>query len=188
VKCSFWVHSVTDRVISVPIEGIKELRIGVNARYYRQQFKLTEELEERWITIIYILDGAYRTLHIVADTRDIFQLWSTALQKLYAIRQGLMTGLGNVEMRQNVWERQYWKGADEEGDQVLDFDDIERLCKRLNVNITAAELTKLFKVFFVFLLPFQACANHLLGNRYPKTRPFGFPTIPDVRQDIEASP
>ena len=104
-------------------------------------------MEERWITIIYILDGTYRTLHIVADTRDVFQLWSTALQKLHSIRQGLMTGLGNIETRQNVWERQYWKGADEEGDQVLDFDDIERLCKRLNVNITTAELTKLFKVF-----------------------------------------
>ncbi|KIM36249.1 hypothetical protein M413DRAFT_449303 [Hebeloma cylindrosporum] len=129
----------------VPIETIKELRIGVNTRYYRQQFKLPEELEDRWITIIYILDGTYRTLHIVADTRDVLQFWSTALHKLYTIRQGLMTGLGNVEMRQSVWERQYWKGADEEGDQVLDFDDIERLCKRLNVNITTADLTKLFK-------------------------------------------
>lgn len=66
-----------------------------------------------------------------------------------------MTGLGNVEMRQSVWERQYWKGADEEGDQVLDFNNIERLCKRLNVNITAVELAKLFKVFFFrFLVVF----------------------------------
>jgi len=85
----------------------------------------------------------------VAETRDVFQLWSTALQKLYAIRQGLMAGLGNVEIRQNVWERQYWKGADEEGDQVLDLDDVERLCWRLNVNITTADLTKLFKVLLL---------------------------------------
>jgi phosphatidylinositol phospholipase C delta len=85
----------------------------------------------------------------VAETKDIFQLWSTALQKLYTIRQGLMSGLGNVEMRQSVWERQYWKGADEEGDQVLDFNDVERLCKRLNVNITTTDLTKLFKVWLL---------------------------------------
>ena len=98
------------------------------------------------MTIIYILDGAYKTLHMVAENGDVFQLWSAALQKLYTIRQGLMAGLGNVEMRQNVWERQYWTGADEEGDQVLDFDDVERLCQRLNVNITTADLTKLFKV------------------------------------------
>ncbi|PPQ81377.1 hypothetical protein CVT25_015898 [Psilocybe cyanescens] len=129
----------------VPIEAIKELRLGANARYYREQFKLPTDLEERWITIIYILDGTYKTLHIVAETRDVFQMWSVALQKLYAVRQGLMAGLGNVDVRQTVWERQYWKGADEEGDQVLDFDDVERLCKRLNVNIAYEALQKLFK-------------------------------------------
>ncbi|KAF9558973.1 1-phosphatidylinositol-4,5-bisphosphate phosphodiesterase 1 [Agrocybe pediades] len=128
----------------VPIETIKELRIGANARYYREQFKLPEELEDRWITIIYIIDGTYKTLHFVAQTRDVFQLWSIALQKLYAIRQGLMNGLGNVDMRQTIWERQYWKGADEEGDQVLDFDDVERLCKRLNVSLPTPELKRLF--------------------------------------------
>ncbi|KAF8965764.1 PLC-like phosphodiesterase [Flammula alnicola] len=131
--------------VAIPIESIKELRLGVDARYYRQQFKFPEDYEERWITIIYILDGTYKTLHIVAETRDVFQQWSLALQKLYAIRQGLMTGLGNVEMRQSVWERQYWKGADEEGDQVLDFDDVERLCKRLNMNITTTQLKTMFK-------------------------------------------
>ncbi|CAA7263436.1 unnamed protein product [Cyclocybe aegerita] len=129
----------------VPIEAIKELRTGSNTRYYRQQFKYPEEYEERWITVIYILDGTYKTLHIVADTRDIFHLWDTALHKLYAVRQGLKTGLGNVELRQNVFERQYWKGADKTGDQVLDYGDIERLCMRLNVNLTPAELQRQFK-------------------------------------------
>ncbi|PPQ88911.1 hypothetical protein CVT25_009146 [Psilocybe cyanescens] len=106
------------------LNAIKELRLGANARYYIEQFKIPTDLEERWITIIYILDGTYRTLHIVAESRDVFQMWSVALQKLYA----------------TVWERQYWKGADEEGNQVLDFDDVERLCKRLN-----EALRKLFK-------------------------------------------
>jgi len=145
IQLSKFTHSH----VAVPIEAIKELRTGSDTRYYRIQFKKPEELEERWITIIYILDGAYKTLHIVADTRDVFQLWNTSLRKLHAIRQGLMAGLGNVEMRQNVWERQYWKGADEEGDQVLDFDDIERLCMRLNVNLKTPDLQKLFKVCIV---------------------------------------
>jgi phosphatidylinositol phospholipase C delta len=124
--------------------------LGNDARYYRLQFKSPEDYEDRWITIIYIVDGTYKTLHLVAETRDVFQQWSLALQKLYAIRQGLMSGLGNFETRQSVWERQYWKGADEEGDQVLDFEDVERLCKRLNVSKTTVELKKLFTVGFFF--------------------------------------
>lgn len=130
----------------VPIETIKELRTGANASYYRAQFKFPEEADSRWITIIYILEGTYKTLHMLADTRDTFHMWDVTLHKLYAIRQGLMTGLGNVEMRQTVWERQYWKGADDEGDQKLDFDDVERLCKRLNVNTSVADLQRLFRV------------------------------------------
>ena len=92
---------------------------------------------------------------MVADTRDVFKLWDISLRKLYAIRQGLMSGSGDVGLRQAVWERQYWKGADKAGDQVLDFEDIERLCKRLNVNLTTAELEKLFKVAhdMVFMIP-----------------------------------
>ncbi|PPQ74485.1 hypothetical protein CVT24_000118 [Panaeolus cyanescens] len=128
----------------VPIESIKELRTGADARYYRVQFKLPEELEDRWITIIYILDGNYQRLHIVADTRDVFQMWNHALNKLMTIRQGLMNGMGDVDLRQNVWERQFWKGADEEGDEVLDFANVERLFRRLNINSTTEELKALF--------------------------------------------
>lgn len=57
-----------------------------------------------------------------------------------------MRGLGNVDMRQTVWERQYWKGADKEGDQKLAFDEVETLCKRLNVNRSSEELKRIFVV------------------------------------------
>ncbi|KAF9444538.1 1-phosphatidylinositol-4,5-bisphosphate phosphodiesterase 1 [Macrolepiota fuliginosa MF-IS2] len=129
----------------VPIESIKEMRTGANTSYYRVQFSVPEEWESRWLTVIYIVDGTYKTLHMVADTRDVFKLWEVSLRKLHAIRQGLMTGLGNVDLRQTIWERQYWRGADEEGDQKLDFDDVERLCKRLNVSLTKPQLEKMFQ-------------------------------------------
>ena len=130
----------------MPIECIKELRIGSDARYYRLQFNLPEEYEDQWITVIYTVESTYKTLHLVTETRDVFQQWSAALQKLYTIRRGLMTGLGNLETRHTVWERQYWKGADEEGDGKLDFNDVERLCKRLNVSLSPNDLKKTFEV------------------------------------------
>ncbi|KAF8876845.1 1-phosphatidylinositol-4,5-bisphosphate phosphodiesterase 1 [Infundibulicybe gibba] len=130
---------------SVPIESIKELRTGLDARYYRAQFSFSPDMEDRWITVIYILEGTYKTLHMLADTPGDFSLWETALKKLCAIRQGLMNGLGNVDMRQAVWERQYWKGADKQNDQKLEFDEVEGLCKRLNVNMPTADLQRLFK-------------------------------------------
>ena len=134
---------------AVPIEYIKELRSGADARYYRAQFQLAQEYEDRWLTIIYLLDGGYKTLHLIAATKDIFQMWDVTLRKLYEIRQQLMSGLGNAEMRQAVWEKQFWKGADEEADQKLDFDDVERMCRRLNINPSRDDLLRRFKVCFV---------------------------------------
>lgn len=135
---------------SVPIEAIKEIRTGANTSYYRIQFSVPQDWESRWLTVIYIVDGAYKTLHMVADTRDVFKLWEVSLRKLHAVRQGLMTGLGNVDLRQTIWERQYWKGADKEGDQILDFDNVKRLCKRLNLSLTTPQLQRMFQVRFEF--------------------------------------
>jgi len=132
----------------VPIETIKELRSGSDARYYREQFQLSQDYEDRWLTIIYILDGNYKTLHLIAATKDVFHMWDSTLRMLHAIRQQLMSGLGNIEMRQAVWEKHYWKSADEESDQKLEFDEVEKLCKRLNINSSTENLLRLFKVSF----------------------------------------
>ncbi|KAG6836608.1 hypothetical protein H0H93_006158 [Arthromyces matolae] len=129
----------------IPIENIKELRSGSDARYYREQFQLAAEYEDRWLTIVYIIDGTYKTLHLIAASRDVFRMWDTTLRRLHAIRKELMSGLGNLEMRQAIWEKHYWKDADQEQDQKLVFDEVEKLCRRLNINSSPGELQRLFR-------------------------------------------
>ncbi|KAG6809109.1 hypothetical protein H0H92_001578 [Tricholoma furcatifolium] len=130
---------------TVALETVKEIRSGAGAQYYREQFGFPEEAEQRWLTMIYILEGAYKTLHMLADTREDFLLWDTAVRKLYTIRQGLMMGLGQVDLRESVWTHQYWKGADDNGDQKLSLDEVERLCWRLNARFSKSELQTMFK-------------------------------------------
>ncbi|KAJ8094448.1 hypothetical protein PM082_010882 [Marasmius tenuissimus] len=129
----------------IPIEAIKELRFNSDARYYRAQFKFPEEAEARWTTVVHILDGTYKTMHIIAPSVEIFKLWKPALEKLFKIRQGLQLGLQNNQLRDAVWEKQYWKGADKNQDQKLDLNELRGLCLRLNLNFTDAELRKVFK-------------------------------------------
>lgn len=131
---------------TVPIETIKEIRTGSDARYYREQFQLASSYEDKWLTLVYVLDGSYKTLHLIAATRDVFQMWDATIRRLYEIRKQLMSGLGHGAMRQAVWEKQFWKGADEEKDQKLDFDDVERMCRRLNINPSKDDLLRRFKV------------------------------------------
>lgn len=140
------------RVCLVPIENIKEIRSGEDVRYSREQFQLSRDYENRWLTIIYILDGNYKTLHLVAATREVFLMWDQTLRRLHAVRQELMQGLGSGEIRQALWEKQYWKGADEERDQKLTLDEVEKLCRGLNINSNHEDLLRLFKVRILFRL------------------------------------
>ena len=93
-----------------------------------------------------MLDGSYKTLHLISATRDVFQMWETTIRRLYSMRQQLMNGLGHTAMRQAIWERQFWKGADEERDQKLEFEDVERMCRRLNINPSRDDLIRRFTV------------------------------------------
>ncbi|KZT08084.1 1-phosphatidylinositol-4,5-bisphosphate phosphodiesterase 1 [Laetiporus sulphureus 93-53] len=133
----------------IPIENIKELREGADARYYREQFQLSPSFEDRWLTIVYVLDGRYKTLHLIAGTRDVFQMWDITLRRLYAIRQKLMSGLGHADIRQAVWEKQFWRSAAGEvaegADNKLDFEEVERMCRRLNISPSREDLMIRFK-------------------------------------------
>lgn len=71
-------------------------------------------------------------------------------------------------MRQTLWEKQYWKGADEEADQKLTFEEVEKLCKRLNISSSKDDLARLFRVRFSFLL--GDCILNLLGFFSKRTR------------------
>ncbi|KAF9558976.1 PLC-like phosphodiesterase [Agrocybe pediades] len=129
----------------IPIENIKEIRSGDDARYHREQFQLSQDYQDRWLTIIYSLNGHYKTLHLIVATKEVFKMWDRTLRELHAVRLELMRGLGNGEMRQALWEKQYWKGADEERDQKLSFEEVEKLCRGLNINSHREDLFRLFK-------------------------------------------
>ena len=79
-------------------------------------------------------------------TKDVFQIWNKTLRELHAIRQELMRGIGNIEVREALWEKQHWKGAGEERDQMLTFEEVVKLCRRLNINSNQEDLFRLFTV------------------------------------------
>lgn len=81
-------------------------------------------------------------------------MWDITLRKLHDIRKELMSGLGNIEMRQAIWEKHYWRAGDEESGQKLTFEEVERLCKRLNVSSSSEQLERLFKVFIPYTYHF----------------------------------
>lgn len=137
----------------VIIDNIKEIRSGAETRYYREHFRISEDKEPLWLTIIYTAQAKYKTLHLIAFEAGVFRLWDTTLRRLFSFRQNLLSGLGGVEQRDDAWEKQYWKDTDMSGDHRADFAEIERLCRRLNISTSSADLLNVFMVgiFVAFL-------------------------------------
>lgn len=136
----------------VVIENIKEIRSGAETRYYREQFRIPSDQESLWLTIIYTSFSQYKTLHLVAFTPDVFRLWDTTLRRLFAFRQYMLSGLGSIESKDSMWEKQYWKDTDTSGDHLADFDEIERMCRRLNISASKPNLLNIFMVSVMFIV------------------------------------
>ncbi|GES89049.1 PLC-like phosphodiesterase [Rhizophagus clarus] len=128
----------------VNIENIKELRIGEAIRNIRIHAKIGKEYEDRWFTIIYVEAGKYKSLHLLAETADLFNKWVVNLQRLYLHRKDMMGGLGHLRKRHSIWLKQHWKQANKDGDSKLVFDEVSRLCRQLNINMSRQSLREKF--------------------------------------------
>ncbi|KAI5840434.1 PLC-like phosphodiesterase [Morchella snyderi] len=137
------------------VDDIKEIRMGHDARNYREEFQIPLEMEDRWATIIYAepeLDGKLKTLHIIAPTVDIFKLWTTTLEKILRYRTELMTGLA---MQGEKFVDAHWRNYMATRNTItppqspkverLLFEDVERLCRRLHINCSRQFLKDRFK-------------------------------------------
>ncbi|CAE6474034.1 unnamed protein product [Rhizoctonia solani] len=126
----------------IQIENIKEIRTGQAARYYREQFKITADREDRWMTIVYTSANKNKMLHTIAFSKDTMRLWSTTLNSLLALRQNIMSGIVSPA---RIWEKHYWSGADISTDGRLEIEEVERLCRRLGIGSGRDKVIERFK-------------------------------------------
>ncbi|KAK6514128.1 Phospholipase C [Arthrobotrys conoides] len=135
------------------LDDVKEIRTGENARNYREGFQVTSEFEDRWITIIYsehIENGRLRTLHLVAPTRELFQLWTQTLEALLNYRTALMAGIATHgdKVLGTHWKREISSQTNsvtsDKKDEKLSFEEVDRLCRRLQVNCSKQYLRARF--------------------------------------------
>ncbi|CAZ80194.1 unnamed protein product [Tuber melanosporum] len=135
------------------IDDIKEIRLGADARNYREEFQVSSEVEDRWATIIYAEPetGKLKTLHVIAPTIETLELWTATLDIVMQYRTEMMAGLSmpgenfvDAHWRNYMGSRGPAKAPDS-NDEKLGFEDVERLCRRLHVNCSRQFLKDRFK-------------------------------------------
>ncbi|CAG8908093.1 unnamed protein product [Penicillium egyptiacum] len=129
------------------IDDIKEIRVGADARNYREEHQVPEDLERRWFTIV-IADSdrskgrAVKTLHLIAPSDRILELWITTLEHISRYRIDLMSGLAGSGQSEAVlqahWQREMSRLFPQRPppveEQSLDLAAVEKVCRSLHIN------------------------------------------------------
>ena len=129
------------------IDDIKEIRIGLDARIYRDENEVSEDCANRWFTIIFAdpersKSRPVKTMHLIAPNEAVFELWTTTLEHISRYRIGLMAGLAGSTPSETIlkahWQRQMARplprGLKSGEEESLDFGAVENLCQSLHVN------------------------------------------------------
>ncbi|PLB43516.1 PLC-like phosphodiesterase [Aspergillus steynii IBT 23096] len=127
------------------IDDIKEIRVGADARNYREEHQVEQDAESRWVTIV-IADAerskgrAVKTLHLIAPNDNILKLWTTTLEDISRYRIGLMAGLAGSGQNEAAlkahWHREMSRLFPHKSgeDERLDFAAVEGICHNLHIN------------------------------------------------------
>ncbi|KAI6248498.1 1-phosphatidylinositol 4,5-bisphosphate phosphodiesterase 1 [Erysiphe necator] len=127
------------------IDDIRDIRVGADARNYRQEFGVSVEDESRFFSIVYAIPDkskgrAQKIMHLIADDQTTFELWITTLDAISKHRQELMASLSSFHKKavEQYWRAEMNKKFQDKphsiDDEEIDFVGVERLCRSLHIN------------------------------------------------------
>lgn len=149
----FWDVSAPSKRLY--IDDIKAIHTGPDARNYREEQLVTQEFEDRWITIVFAnpersRNRPMKTIHLIAPNKKTFDVFTTTLEKISQYRIGIMAGLASSSHCEATlkahWRREILKHDSQTNlsepymDQAsfesksLDLSAIEDVCKSLHIN------------------------------------------------------
>ncbi|KAK8248982.1 hypothetical protein IWZ00DRAFT_312790 [Phyllosticta capitalensis] len=137
------------------IDDVREIRIGAEAKNYREEFQISSDVEDRWFTIIYSdpdqsKGRSIKAMHLIAPNNFLFQLWTSTLETVSRSRIEMMAGLAGTgeKTARALWRRNFdkhFKGAEHsEDDEKLDFTNTVKLCRSLQINSSESALKAQF--------------------------------------------
>ena len=130
------------------IDDIKDIRVGSDARNYRQEFGVAAEYESRFFSIIYAVPDkskgrSQKVMHLIANDEQTFDLWTSTLDAISKHRQDLMTSLSSFHDKavraywRSEMSKQFQDRPHAEDDEEIDIVGAERLCRSLHIHCSS---------------------------------------------------
>ncbi|KAG9234169.1 putative 1-phosphatidylinositol-4,5-bisphosphate phosphodiesterase 1 [Amylocarpus encephaloides] len=134
------------------IDDIKDIRVGADARNYRQEFGVPSADESKFFSIVYAVPdkskgrGQQKVMHLVAGDEQTFDLWTTTLDAISRHRKDLIMSLSSFrdQALENWWRNEMNKVFHDtphsEDEETIDRAGVERLCHSIHIHGSLANL------------------------------------------------
>ncbi|KAG7734599.1 hypothetical protein KL948_000165 [Ogataea haglerorum] len=122
------------------IDKIKAIRTGFEAKNYREEFKVSSDYEDLWITIIYYKDSKsnnIKVLHMIAPGKHEYDTFVTTLRNLVYFKR-------QMDSISELFTDLHWNNKNSESEH-LSFDGVLKLVSKLHVHASPEYLENLFR-------------------------------------------
>ncbi|ORY43743.1 hypothetical protein BCR33DRAFT_738477 [Rhizoclosmatium globosum] len=130
--------------------AIREIRLGQNTKAFELHGK-NPDVEERAFSIIYVAEGKYKMLNLVAPSKEECALWVAGLHMLLANMSVIVDTPATPLMSNPIpesmhsWLHRMWNDADPSQSGKLGLDSVTALMGRLNVRLSKLEVKSALK-------------------------------------------
>ncbi|KAJ3128772.1 1-phosphatidylinositol 4,5-bisphosphate phosphodiesterase delta-4 [Nowakowskiella sp. JEL0407] len=148
-----WESKKKQGCTAVDFHLIKEIRLGQNTKAF--DLYRSPELEEKAFSVIYVNNGQYKMLNLVAPTRELCVSWVNGLLMLLSqitYVPPTISELPNADDSErhlrytmSTWLVKTWKEVDVHGIDKLDLEQITLLMRKLNIQVSNKEVKSMFK-------------------------------------------
>ncbi|CDK24575.1 unnamed protein product [Kuraishia capsulata CBS 1993] len=168
VKRLFRIDMDTNRLLwnnksssYLSIDKIRNIRAGDDAKNYREEFKVSSDYKDLWITIIYNNEQTFnniKALHVIATRKEDFDVFLTVLKNLLYFKVEMNRSFANT-FNNEYLATFHWNNnvlpyhppvqsdinrVSKTGDR-LTYEGVVKLTKKLNINVDTDYLGVIFK-------------------------------------------
>ena len=123
----------------VDIHTIKEIRCGQSTKGFELQGK-NPEIEDRAFSIIYVVEGEYKNLDLVAPSFEDRSFWVDALNQLITMEK-FEDSQDDTNILRKLWDSV--NSSKKNGD--MDLEGITVMLKKLNIKLSKSEVKSALK-------------------------------------------
>ncbi|ODV82758.1 hypothetical protein CANARDRAFT_204594, partial [[Candida] arabinofermentans NRRL YB-2248] len=131
----------------IEIDKIKNIRTGDDAKNYREEFKVSSDYKDLWITIIYYntsKSNNIKALHVIAISKQDFDIFLRTMKNLLFFKRQLNRSISGTTDSE-LFTKLHWNNKVSENEN-LGFDGVLKLISKLHIHIHSDYIKGLFNM------------------------------------------